>query len=169
MADTPYLIAAMPSERAFDDAVAALERAGLDRAQVGALGPEERLPEVCRGEASSVGVETPDDRQQERVLFSSLAGTVAGLGGAAAAGAATGGLAVPMLIAALAAGGGAIGLSELFGAKHEDDHDAWAAEQVGRGGLVLFVTARDEAQRAEARRVIEAQGGSDLREGVRRA
>src|SRR5688572_22439324 len=104
--------AVFDSEEAFANAVFDLEAAGLDRADLSALGREEPLRgglaaadcakrRAANSQAAHDAVLLHDDAQQGRVLFTSLTATVAAFLASGAALAATGGAAAPAVAAAI--------------------------------------------------------------------
>src|ERR1700743_3128809 len=113
------VIGALQSEVEFEAAVAELGESGIDRSRISFLA-QEAIAASC---AEAVGRAIPqlprveigltDDRQQVRILATSLAATVASFTGAGVALAATGGAAAPAVLAALAFGGGVGGLGGL--------------------------------------------------------
>ena len=161
-----YVLASLPTENMFEAAIQALEQEGVARSQISVLSNADQVPAQCDPDsATHVELQTEDDRQQVRVLLTSLAGTVAAMGAAGVAAAATGGLAVPAIAAGALAGGGVIGIGELLGAKVERDYHDWAERQIREGGLLLMVTTRDAAQTAKARDALRSYCGDELRVG----
>lgn len=136
---------------ASDEAVS--QRLGHRYRQVEELEDESRVPQaayvehesVVTGEAAAIGV-----LGYVGVIVGSLAVVASGgtLGAALAAAAAGG-----------AAGGGLGGLLARF-IDHRYAHHLEA--QVERGGLLLWVTARDDAQEARALDILKRNGGRDV-------
>jgi hypothetical protein len=124
------VIGALRSEVEFEAAVAELGESGSERSRISFLA-QEAIAASC---ADAVGCDITqlprveslsDDRQQVRILATSLAATVASFTGAGVALAATGGAAAPAVLAALASGGSVGGLAALFGQRHEAKAHEW--------------------------------------------
>jgi hypothetical protein len=139
----------------FDDpeklerAMSELQSNGSDRANLSLLAHTslaERLPRDPQQlgddpRAPREAAVTDTDLRQERVLGTSLVGTIAAL---AAAGftVATGGVAAATVAAAAAAGGvGAVGA--LVGRKLGEDEESFLDAQLARGGVLLWVRTPD--------------------------
>lgn len=143
MTDSTYIgfvAATAPSADTFEAIVHELETQGFDRAQFSVITPD------TKGDA----LETADDRQQIRVLGTSLGATAAGLAGAGLAAVATSGMALPAIVAGVGAAGGVAALSEAVGIRHERSVADWMTEQAEAGGIVVHIGLTDESQRALA-------------------
>lgn len=157
LAPEPALVAGhFDGDAAMQRAIADLEHAGFDRAELS-------VPEPGAHAAAPV---VDDDARQIRTL---QAGTAATAGAMAAAGVAvaTGGAAVVAVAAAAAVGLGAAGLSEaashaVDAMRHERRENAAA-----HGTLVLTVRVRDEDARARARAILHAAGAAEVTEQPR--
>ena len=137
-----YVAATAPDAQTFEAIVHELETQGFDRAQFGVISS-------VSGK-SGQALETSDDRQQLRVLGTSLGASAAGLAGAGLVAVATGGLALPAIAAGIGAAGGVAALSEAVGIKHEKDHADWMTSQALAGGIVMHIALKSEDQRASA-------------------
>lgn len=151
-----YVVARVPDAATWEKLIQALEIGGFDRAQLGAIMPDADDPFT----GHTVAVETDDDRQQLRVLGTSMGATVAGLAMGGVAAAATGGLMLPVIAAGVGAAGGVAALSEAYGLKHARDHEDWIHRQLREGGVVLHVSVNDDAQRARALEIARAHCGT---------
>jgi len=162
------VIGALQSEVEFEAAVAELGESGIDRSRISFLA-QEAIAASC---ADAVGCDITqlprveiglsDDRQQVRILATSLAATVASFTGAGVALAATGGAAAPAVLAALASGGSVGGLAALFGQRHEAKAHEWAERQVLKGGIVLIVHPANEEQLDTAAKILRRHFGEGL-------
>ena len=137
-----YVAATAPDAQTFETIVHELETQGFDRAQFGVISS-------TTGK-SGQALETADDRQQVRVLGTSLGATAAGLAGAGLVAVATGGMALPAIAAGIGAAGGVAALSEAVGLSHEKSHADWMAAQAERGGIVMHIALKSEDQRSNA-------------------
>lgn len=137
-----YVIATAPNADQFEAVVNDLELEGFDRAQFSALSSDE--------DHEPDAVETAEDRQQIRVLGTSMGATAAGLAGAGVVAAATGGMALPAIAVGVTAAGGVAALSEAIGIKHEKEHADWMAQQATEGGIVMHIAVTDDKQRQQA-------------------
>lgn len=142
-----YVVAHVRDSNALDSLVQSLESQGFDRAQLSVLSRDGLADPFAH---DSEAVEKPDDRQQIRVLVTSLSATVAGLAGAGLAAAVTGGLAIPAIVTGAVAAGGVATVSETVGVNYEREHEKWIEEQMNMGGVVLNIFAKDAGQRDEA-------------------
>lgn len=144
MSDTfvGYVIATAPDAKSFEAIIHDLELKGFDRAQFSALSADE--------DHDPGAVETGEDRQQIRVLGTSMGATAAGLAGAGLVAVATGGMALPAIAVGVTAAGGVAALSEAIGVKHAKDHAEWMAEQADQGGIVMNIAVKDADQRQDA-------------------
>lgn len=158
---------------ALEAAVTALESAGFDRAAISVLGAVGKARDRI-GRLYETVREIEDDPRAPRAAFvshgSRLEGAAAavvapfylgGLTGAAAIVASGGALAAAIAgtILAGAAGGGLGALLVYAVARH---HAAQIAAQVARGGLVLWVGVRTEAEAARALDLLRQSGGTDV-------
>jgi hypothetical protein len=160
------VVGVLQSEVEFEATVADLGAAGIDRSRISFLAQEE-IAAACAGAVGCDITELPrfeirlsDDRQQVRILATSLAATVASIAGAGAVLAATGGAAAPAVFAALASGGGVGGLAALFGQRHEAHVREWAERQFLKGGIVLIVHPADMHQLEAATAVLRKHCGA---------
>lgn len=159
---------AMQTEEQFEAAVAELETSGIDRARISVLAQED----ISLSCAKAVGcdlanlprveIELADDRQQVRILLTSLAATVASFAGVGAALAASGGVAAPALIAALASAGGAGGLTALFGRHRETENQDWARQQILQGGILVIVNPANAEQTETASKILQRHCGRNV-------
>jgi hypothetical protein len=161
-------IGALQSEAEFEAAVAELGASGIDRSRISFLAQEE-IATSCAGAVGCditrlprVAIGLRDDRQQVRTLATSLAATVASFAGAGAALAATGGVAAPVVLAALVSGGSVGGLTALFGHRYEAKVHAWVDRQIMNGGIVLIVHPATAEQLDTATEVLRRHGGENV-------
>ena len=139
-----YVAATARNADTFETVVHELETQGLDRAQFSVLAPD------SSSGRPKTAVETDDDRQQIRVLGTSLGASAAGLAGAGMVALATGGMALPAIAAGIGAAGGVAALSEAIGIRHERSHADWLASQAAAGGIVIHIALKNESQRSLA-------------------
>jgi hypothetical protein len=158
----------MPSVKALESVVDGLETQGFDRAQFGVLANEDALPvgENAAALAADPKVRTDADSypETEGAVSGALIGGLAYVGAIAAAGAVilTGG-ALGVALAALAAAGGASGLvGALVAHGFEQDHARLIEDQLSRGGVVLWIQPRDEAQLNSAAAALKAAGATTI-------
>ena len=137
-----YVAATAPNAETFETIVHELETQGFDRAQFGVIS--------STSGKSGQALETADDRQQLRVLGTSLGASAAGLAGAGLVAVATGGLALPAIAAGIGAAGGVAALSEAVGLRHEKSHAEWMTSQALAGGIVMHIALKSEDQRSVA-------------------
>jgi len=166
MSDLPQgLVGVLRSERDFEAAVQELELAGIDRSRISLLAHEgvmERCLEAVnedalgdRGDHIAVAdLSMEDDRQQTRVLFTSLAAAGGALAGAVVATVATGGAVIPALLAAGAAGGAGAGLTAFFASRAERSEHDWAEAEIAKGGILIWVYPATVQQEARARDIL---------------
>lgn len=158
---------------ALEAAVTALESAGFDRAAISVLGAASKVRDRI-GRLYETVREIEDDPRVPRAAFisrgSRLEGAAAavvapfylgGLTGAAAIVASGGALATAIAgtILAGAASGGLGALLVYAVARH---HAAQIASQVTRGGLVLWVGVRADADAERALTILRQSGGTDV-------
>jgi hypothetical protein len=148
------LCAAFPSDAAFQDAIARLQQAGFDRADISAPAA---VPTAATPEASAENPNAEDDIRQSRTLHTSMAASV---GAVAAAGAviATGGAALPAVAAAIAGGVGlGAAMQGLTGAADKAQHDL-REEAAARGELLLTVRMPTPSRLPAAEAAMRAAG-----------
>jgi hypothetical protein len=162
------VIGTLQSEAEFEAAVSELGAAGIDRARLSFLAQED-IAASCAGavgcdirQLPRVEISLSDDRQQVRMLATSLVATVASFAGAGAVLASTGGAAAPALLAALASGGSVGGLAALFGQRHEAHVHRWAESQILNGGIVLIVHPASADQFEAATAIMRRHCGADI-------
>ncbi len=157
----------------FEDAVEALEEAGVDRADISMLGSRKTVEEKL-GHRFLRTAELEDDSAIPQTIFASrhevAEGKAAAMGLPAYIGGAGAGMAVvasggTLAIAAMvAAAGAAIGAG--FGALIADAighrHAALIEEQLSAGGLLLWVKVKDDDQEQKVISVLMDAGGKDV-------
>ncbi len=165
--------AVFDSEEAFANAVFGLEAAGLDRADLSALGAEEPLAEClaaadCAKRRAATGQEAhdavllDDDAQQGRILFTSLTATVAALLASGAALAATGGAAAPAVAVAIAAGAGIGGVGSFLANRGDRERAEHLEAQIKQGGIVLWARVTSPEEEAKATTILRQHGAHDV-------
>jgi hypothetical protein len=158
------IVAAFDTPEALDNAVFALETQGFDRAAFSVLATEETVNSTLGHRYEQVK-EVEDDPQTPREAFFSRMSrleaeafpipVLASLGWLSVAG-----IGGPITAVVAAGMGGLIGavLSESI----HHHHAMRVQEQLARGGLVLWVSARDEEAQEKALRILREQGAHDL-------
>ena len=169
MSEVQHRIAGvLPSVAALESVIGALETAGFDRSQFGVIANRDALPsgEDAKAIAEDPTVHTDADTYSE-AEGAVTGGLIAGLGYAAAAVAggavllAGGGLAIG--IAAILGAGGAGGLVGALVAKgFQADHAALIDDQIARGGVVLWIQPRDDAQAQAATTELKVAGADKI-------
>lgn len=161
------VIGAMQSEAQFEAAVKELETAGINRGQINVLA-QEQLAISCTAVVGCDVSKLPhteinvwDDRQQLRVLLTSLAATAASVASTGAVLAATG-AAAPAVLAAAVSAGSAVGLGALFGRHHESKAHTWAEQQLKKGGIVVIVYPFSAAQLDAATMILHTYCGREV-------
>jgi hypothetical protein len=140
-------VAVFDGAEILENALSDLQSRGVDRADLSILAPESS-PDPPSGSDAQAGpslhrgaVVSDTDLRQGRILATGLAATVAGFA-AAGATVASGGLALPAIAAATAAGG--VGLaSALIGRRLSDELASFLEAQLARGGILLWVHIRN--------------------------
>lgn len=161
------IIGAIQDEAEFEAVIKELGTSGIDRRQISVLAQDK----IARSCAKSVGcdvsrlphaeIDVWDDRQQLRVLLTSLAATAASFVGAGAVLAVSGDAASAAFVAATT-GGGAGGLAAFFGHRHEVKTHEWAARQLVNGGILIIVYPVNAAQRESALKIFHSHCGQDV-------
>lgn len=152
----------------FASAVFGLETRGVDRAAISILAGENFARECLKAVGAHRGpisiehdgdaLVLEDDSQPMRVLFTSLAASVAALIASGVVMAASGGAAFPALAAAFAAGASAGGLAELVG-RHVAPEHALIINAAVRDGAALLVARVPLELASDAERLISEAGG----------
>jgi hypothetical protein len=158
---------------AFLDAVDDLLSAGFDRAELSLLAGEKAVEDKL-GHAYDKVQELEDDAAVPRVAFvgdhslaegrTGIIGGLAYVGAVAAAGAvvASGGALAATVIAAVLAGGGGGVLGALAARWLGRDRAQALQRQLDKGGLLLWVRARDEAHEQRAVEILTRSGAEDV-------
>jgi len=158
---------------ALEAAVSDLVSAGVDRAELSLMAQEgvlEGAParhyDDTRGAeddsaAPRQAVYADTDVRQGRTLVTSMAAVVAAL---AASGVVvlTGGAAIPAFLAAAGAGGGAGALGALVGRLAGDERRRFYQDQIGRGGILLWVKIMNPAQEPRVCEILKRRAASDV-------
>jgi hypothetical protein len=154
-------VAVFDDPEKLESAISELQSNGIDRSDLSLLAhppPAESLPGNSRRLAEDPATPresavTDTDLRQGRVLGTSLAATVAALAGAGFT-VATGGVAAATVAAAAAAGSvGAVGA--LFGRQLGEEQESFLEAQLARGGVLLWVRARDADAERRALEVLQ--------------
>jgi hypothetical protein len=145
-------VAVFDDAEKLEGAVSELQSNGIDRSELSFLAHDlaaGRVPSDLRRAADDPGtprdpIVSDTDLRQGRVLGTGLAATIAAF---AAAGftVATGGAGAAVAAAAVAAAGGVGAAATLVGRKLADDERSFLDAQLARGGVLLWVRARDTA------------------------
>jgi hypothetical protein len=163
------VVGTFASADALEEAVATLTNAGWDRAQLSLLAPRGTVAEHLPGRDTSAIADDPraarqavisdTDLRQERTLLAGMAGVIAAF---VASGATilTGGATLAAIVGAAAAGGGAAAAVSAIGlgAARERAID----QQIARGGVLLWVTARDDGEDQQAREILAQSGAAHV-------
>jgi hypothetical protein len=171
MAAHREIVGTFSNSEALEKAVAALESAGWDRAELSLLGPKHVLSPDKDVPAPDNAADNPDaerapvlahdDVRQGRALMAGMAGTV---GAFIAAGATilSGGTLLVAVIGSAALGGGAAAIVEAFGKHAEDKREKFAAEQLRKGGILLWARLDPPRSEATAREIFQRFGATDV-------
>ena len=157
-----------------DSAVSELQGSGFDRAEISLLAREGILDgQLAKDYADTHDAEAdPDaprqavvaetDVRQARTLGTSMAAVV---GAFAALGITifSGGAAAAALAAAAAAGGGAGAIGYALGQRAGRSEDDYIRGQIERGGVLLWVRARDPEHERRAGEILARHGATDIR------
>jgi hypothetical protein len=158
---------------AFLDAVDELLSAGFDRAELSLLAGEKAV-EAKLGHAYDKVQELEDDADVPRVAFvgdhslaigrTGIIGGLAYVGAVVGAGAvvASGGALAATVVAAVLAGGGGGMLGALGARWLGRDRAQTLQRQLDKGGLLLWVRARDEAHEKRAVEILTKYGAEDV-------
>lgn len=143
-------VAAFDDPEALEEAVSALQSAGVDRAYLSVLAPPSAVEGPSDNEPEAGGNPSPareavvsdTDLRQVRVLGTGLAATIAAMA-AAGVTVATGGAAAATVAAAAAVAGGVGIAGTLIGRQLADEHTTFLDAQLASGGVLLWVRIRD--------------------------
>jgi hypothetical protein len=168
------VVAIFGSREALENAIEDLLSNGIDRTQLSMLASRETVEdalghEIADTHALADDPAAPRSEPLERPDVGNVMGVAVGSPAAFAALAAagvtamTGGAFAGVAVAALAAGGGvgALGgwLAKSFNDEVADDFE----EQIARGGILLWVALRDDAQERRAREVLSRHAKEKVR------
>ena len=165
------VVGAFESADGLEAAISALTSAGWDRAQLSVLAPRGSVGEHLAGRDTRVVADDPHaardavnsdaDLGQERALFAGMAGVVAAF---VASGATimTGGAALAAIVGAAVAGGGAAAAVSAIGVGAGRNRTAFIDEQIARGGVLLWVTTRDDLEERRAREILTQAGAAHI-------
>jgi hypothetical protein len=172
MAAHREIVGTFANPEALEKAVAALESAGWDRAELSLLGPKhlldadtELVPEPDEAadnpDVKRTAVLAHDDVRQGRALAAGTAGTI---GAFVAAGATilTGGSLLVAIVGSAALGGGAAAVIEAIGRRAETKREKFFEHQLEQGGIVLWAMVDPPHDEAKAREIYERFGASDV-------
>lgn len=146
---------------------------GFDRSQLSLLADEKTVEEKL-GYRYSRAEELADDPRAPRAAYvedesrggleGSLVGVLTYVGATAAAGAvvASGGTIAALIGAAVVAGGTGGVLGTLLAKWVGNHHADYLQDQIDRGGLLLWVRARDDENERRAREILRARSGNDV-------
>lgn len=152
-------------------AVDALEVAGFDRAAVSVLASEPTIKERVGHIYRSVREAEDDPRAPQAAFVSTdsrtegeaaIVGIPAYVGGTAGAIAASGGAFAATIAAAIAGGVAGAGLGALLARVIAHHHRDRVLEQLAEGGMVLWVSVRDENAAARALKILTEAGAHDV-------
>ena len=161
------------AQAALEGAISDLTRAGVDRAEMSILAQDD----LVTGEPTKIGASTRQeaedpatprgaiygdtDIRQGRTLLTSMAGAIAALaaGGAVVL---TGGAALAALAAAIGAGGGAGAIGALVGQHTGAVQQKFLAEQMARGGILLWVKIMRAEQEGPIRDILARHAATDV-------
>lgn len=156
-------------EKTIDD----LEESGFDRAEISLLASEESVKANLGQYYQRVG-ELQDEEKAPRTAFVSKAAVgnaegalIGGLfyvGALTAAGAvvASGGALAGVLLAGLAGGGAGGAIGGLLARVVGDQYAGHFEEQLGRGGILLWVRTTDSEREKTATGILKSNGGRDV-------
>jgi len=162
------IVAIFHSPEQLDAAVSDLCSSGWDRAELSLLGKQNELVPNTGAEdiahnsiAPHSSVVSDSDERQDGVLGGGLGGVAAAF---LASGAiiASGGSAVVALIGAAAAGGGGAVAGNFIGHMLTKQMVEPVAEQLNRGGIVLWALLRSPEQEPRARDILSRHGAADV-------
>ena len=160
--------------QSFADAVGELEDAGFDRADISVLGERGSLRPCLQAvdcqskaraddpKATHEAVILEEDQQQARVLFTSLASSIAAIAASGAALAATGGMAAPAVAAAFAAGGAVGGTAEFLSRRAGNQQAEHLKRQVERGGIVAWVAVDGAEEETKVETLFKRHGAQEV-------
>lgn len=166
-------IAAFDDPDALEVTVTDLEEHGFDHAEISLMADEETVQKKLGHRYQRVDEVEDDDTVPHRAFVHKGAyaeaesGLIAGLfyvGAVAAAGTvvASGGTLAAILGASLFTGGASAAIGGVLARWLEDRHARNLQAQIDRGGLLLWITVRDEAHEKKALEVLRANGGHDI-------
>ncbi|HEX6374676.1 MAG TPA: hypothetical protein VFZ91_03040 [Allosphingosinicella sp.] len=157
----------------FQDAIDELLSSGFDRAELSLLASESAVAEKLGRHYREAGA-LADDPEVPRTAYVSteaigdaegaLIGGLVYVGATLAAGAvlASGGALAVALAATVAAGGAGGLIGSVLAHKVGDHHGRYLQEQIERGGLLLWVHARDLEHEERAVAILKAHCGDDV-------
>jgi hypothetical protein len=166
-------VAAFHDPHALNGAISDLVAAGVDRAEMSILAREGYLDgdlakpyaDMRQAEddpsAPRQAVYADTDVRQGRTLLTSMASVIAAL---AASGAVvmTGGAALAAIAAAVGAGGGVGVIGSLIGKRAGDEQRKYLAEQLDRGGILLWVKIAEPANEPRIRTILTRHAADDV-------
>ncbi|NBC33197.1 MAG: hypothetical protein GVY13_11030 [Alphaproteobacteria bacterium] len=163
--DESLLVGLFCDKQSLDEAVNALQSAGIDRSQLsmlshrsledGTLPPEasseENASQSSAWDEQSIHSET--DIRQLRAMLSGMAGTA---GGAVGIGVAmvSGAAALPALAVAAGAGLGTAAVAHVAGRRAGESEFRALQTQIEHGGIVLWVTPQSDEEREKAEAIL---------------
>ena len=172
MAAHREIVGTFTNTEAVEKAVAALESAGWDRAELSLLGPKhlltadkELVPDsndaADNPDVKRAPVLAHDDVRQGRALAAGTAGTI---GAFIAAGATilTGGSLLVAIVGSAALGGGAAAVIEAIGKRAQTKREKFFEHQLEHGGIVLWTMVDPPHDESKARELYERFGAKDV-------
>ncbi len=158
---------------ALEAAVNQLEGSGLDRASISVLGVDAKA-KARVGDFYRAAADIEDDGRMPRAAFVSKGSKgegkaaavvvplyIGGLAGAAAV-AASGGALAAAIAATILGGAAGAGLGALLLIAVSQHHARRVEEQLAKGGMVLWVGVRDDAEEQRALAILTQAGGRDV-------
>ncbi len=166
-------VAVFHDVKSFEEAIDALLSSGFDRAEISLLASEGAVAEKLGHHYAKVeNLEDNDDapravyvgREGVAQGQASIIGALFMLGSLAATGVvvASGGTLAAAALAATAAGGSGGLIGALFARSLGRRHAGHIAEQLRKGGLLLWVGLRDEAHEQRALEILRSHSGDDV-------
>ena len=166
--DQHRIAGVLPSAAALEGVIGALETAGFDRSQFGVLANKDALPagDDANALAENPKIHTDADAypETEGAVTGGLIGGLTYFAAAVAGGAVllTGGGLGVAIVAILGAGGAGGLVGALVASGFHRDHANLIDDQISRGGLVLWIQPRDDAQAQSAVAELKLAGAEKI-------
>lgn len=167
------VVARFDDAEKFESAAEAVEMAGIDRSAISMMASEQAVEEklghrFARTESLEDDGAVPQTVYSDRHEMAEGKAAAVGIPGYVAGGAAglavvaSGGALAAAMIAAAAGGAVGAGIGALAGQFISSQHAENLEAQIEKGGLLLWVAVRDEAEEAKVRVLLEENGGRDV-------